>query len=319
MPTTPAPIQDRRLFAIGIILVTYVFFTMCDVAAKWMVLSGMPPLQVAFGRYVVQLAFMLGLALPRLGLGAFKSSNALLLTVRGLLLLGMTALNFISLLYLPLTLTATIMFTIPLMITALSVPMLGEKVGWRRWAAILVGFAGIIIIVQPWDAQFHWAVFLSLACSLSGAFYFILTRKLAGKESALVMQLYVGAVGALALLPFVVTGWVWPGSTFMWIVFLSVGIAAMTGHQIAIIAHHYAPASVLAPFGYTQVIWMALASWLIFAEPPDLWMFVGTPIVVASGLYIWLREHQLAKSVAMRASPSATEQVLAQDPEKSTY
>ncbi|WP_116652885.1 DMT family transporter [Pelagibacterium sediminicola] len=308
--------QDRRLFAIGIVLTTYIFFALCDTAAKWMVLSGIPPLQVAFGRYIVQFAFMLGLALPESGLGAFRSSRGLALTVRGFLLLGMTALNFTSLLYLPLTLTATIMFTIPLMITALSVPMLGEKVGWRRWVAILVGFAGIIVIVQPWGAQFHWAVFLSLACSFSGALYYIMTRKLAGKESALTMQLYVGAVGAIALLPFVITSWVWPDSIFMWIVFLSVGVAAMTGHQIAITAHRYAPASVLAPFGYTQIVWMALSSWLIFAEPPDMWMFVGTPIVAASGLYIWLRERELAKSVAMRASPSATDQVLAEEPGK---
>ncbi|WP_196259247.1 DMT family transporter [Pelagibacterium limicola] len=310
-----APTEDRRLFAIGIVLVTYVFFTACDAAAKWMVVNGMPPLQVAFGRYVVQFAFMLGLALPRLGLGAFRSSNTTLLVVRGMLLLGMTVLNFVSLIYLPLTVTATIMFSIPLLVTALSVPLLGETVGWRRWMAILVGFAGIVVIVQPWDAQFHWAVFLSLACSLSGAFYFILTRKLAGRESALVMQLYVGAVGAIALLPFVVFGWVWPDSLFTWAIFLSVGIAAMIGHQIAIAAHRYAPASVLAPFGYSQIIWMSLASWLIFAQPPDIWLFVGAPIVIGSGLYIWLRERALVKSIAARVSPSAYDQVLADEPD----
>jgi drug/metabolite transporter (DMT)-like permease len=296
MSQSAAPHQDRRMFAIGVILVTYVFFTACDVAAKYLVTSGMPPLQVAFGRYLVQFAFMLGLALPERGLMAFQSRNVPLLTLRGFLLLGMTALNFVALIYLPLTLTATIMFSIPLLVTALSVPILGEKVGWRRWMAILVGFAGIIIIVQPWDTQFHWAVFLSIACSLSGAFYFILTRKLAGQETTLIMQLYVGAVGAFALLPFVVIGWVWPETIWTWVAFVGVGVAAMIGHQIAITAHRYAPASVLAPFGYTQVIWMSLASWLIFAQPPDIWMFVGTPIVIGSGLYIWVRERKLAKT-----------------------
>lgn len=310
MSEVAAPPQDRRLFAIGIILFTYIFFTLCDVAAKWMVLSGMPALQVAFGRYFVQFAFMLGVALPGLGINAFRSRNAPLLTIRATALLIMTVLNFISLLYLPLTITATIMFSIPLLVTALSVPLLGERVGWRRWVAILIGFIGILVIVRPWDAEFHWAVILSIACSFCGAFYFILTRKLAGQETTNVMQLYVGAVGTLGLMPFVVLGWVWPDSIANWIIFISTGVAAMIGHQIATTAHRYAPASVLAPFGYTQIIWMALASWLVFAQPPDIWMFIGTPIVIGSGLYIWLRERQLAKATVTPVSPANAEDVV---------
>lgn len=310
MSNVSAPPQDRRLFAIGIILFTYIFFTLCDVAAKWMVLSGMPAHQVAFGRYFVQFAFMLGLALPKSGLNAFASNNVPLLIVRGLTLLVMTALNFASLLYLPLTITATIMFSIPLLVTALSGPMLGERVGWRRWMAIFVGFLGILVIVRPWDAEFHWAVILSIICSFCGALYFILTRKLAGQETTNVMQLYVGAVGTIGLLPFVIFGWVWPTSGTEWLIYIAVGVAAMIGHQIATTAHRYAPASVLAPFGYTQVIWMALASWLVFAQPPDIWMLIGTPIVIGSGLYIWLRERQLAKPTVTPVSPANAEDVV---------
>ena len=288
--------QDRRLYGIGLVLVTYFFFTICDTCAKWMALSGMPPAQVAFGRYLVQFAFMLGLALPQMGLGAFRTSRPVLQILRASGLLAMTAFNFFAVLYLPLTLTSSITFGMPLLITALSVPLLGEQVGWRRWMAIVVGFVGILIVVQPWSAEFHWAVFLSLGSITAGAFYFILTRKLTATESTMSLQLYAGMVGTVCLLPFALTDWVWPEGPMAWIIFLGVGLAAMTGHAISIIAHRYAPASVLAPFAYTQIVWMTLSSWLIFAQPPGMWLFVGGPVVIGSGLYIWLRERQLAKT-----------------------
>ncbi|WP_404405461.1 DMT family transporter [Pelagibacterium halotolerans] len=296
MSTTLAPQQERPLYAIGIVLFTYFFFTLCDTAAKWLVLSGIPPLETAFMRYLVQLAFMAGLTLPRAGLSAFRTQRPVQQVARALALLGMTAFNFFAVLYLPLTITSTIMFGIPLLITALSVPFLGEQVGWRRWTAVVVGFTGILIIVQPWGAEFHWAVIFSLCCTLSGSIYYIFTRKLAKTETTVSMQLYGGLVGAVLLLPFAAANWVWPDAFWTWVAFFGVGLAAMTGHQIAIIAHRFAPASTLAPFGYTQIIWMSLSSWLIFAQPPDIWLFVGAPIVVGSGLYIWLRERKLAKA-----------------------
>lgn len=308
MSQSPAPHQDRRLYAIGIVLITYVFFTVCDIAAKWLVTTGIPPLQAAFARFTVQFVFMLGLALPGVGMGVFRGNNIPLLVLRGAMLLSMTALNFIALIYLPLTITSAVMFTIPLMVTALSVPILGERVGWRRWLAILAGFIGVLVIVQPWGAEFHWAVFLILGCSFAGAVYFTLTRKLAGREATNTMQIYVGLVGMVGLLPFAVAGWVWPASPLAWVALISIGLAAMTGHQIAIAAHRYAPASVLAPFGYSQIIWMTLGSWLIFAEPPDIWMFVGTPIVIGSGLYIWMRERRLAKAAVIAVSPQVADQ-----------
>ena len=298
--------QDRRVFAIGLVLITYVFFTICDTCAKWMALSGMPPTQVAFGRYALQFAFMAGLLLPRHGLSAFRTSRPVLQVLRGMGLLGMTAFNFFAVLYLPLTVTSSIMFGMPLLITALSVPLLGEQVGWRRWMAIVVGFIGILIVVQPWGADFHWAVFLSLASITSAGFYFILTRKLTATETTNSLQLYGGLVGTVCLLPFALMNWSWPDGPFAWIIFLGVGLTAMTGHQISIIAHRYAPASVLAPFAYSQIVWMTLSSWLIFAQPPTVWLLVGGPVVIGSGLYIWMRERALAKQqVSPTSAPEA--------------
>lgn len=299
--------QDRRLFAIGLGLVTYIFFTLCDSCAKWMAVSGMPPLQVAFGRYALQFAFVAGFALPHSGFAALKTKRPVLQVVRALGLLGMTAFNFFALAYLPLTLTSSITFGMPLLITALSVPLLGEHVGWRRWAAILVGFVGILIVVQPWDASFHWAVFLSLASISSAAIYFILTRKLTATESTISLQLYTGLVGTVCLLPFALWNWEWPSGWLAWMVFLGVGVTAMIGHQISIAAHRYAPASVLAPFAYSQIIWMTASSWLIFNEPPTVWLLVGSPIVIGSGLYIWMRERRLARESVSPISPAEAE------------
>lgn len=300
--------QDRAPFAIGLVLVTYVFFTICDTCAKWMALSGMPPTQVAFGRYALQFAFMAGLLLPRHGLSSFKTSRPVLQVLRGFGLLGMTAFNFFAVLYLPLTVTSSIMFGMPLLITAMSVPFLGEHVGWRRWMAIVVGFVGILIIVQPWGTEFHWAVFLSLGSIISAGFYFILTRKLTATESTNSLQLYAGLVGTVCLLPFALLNWTWPDGPIAWLIFLGVGLAAMTGHQFSIVAHRYAPASVLAPFAYSQIIWMTLSSWLIFSQPPTLWLFVGGPIVIGSGLYVWMREQALAKRSVSPLSSTAAEQ-----------
>lgn len=300
--------QDRRLFAIGLVLTTYIFFAICDTCAKWMAVSGMPPAQVAFGRYALQFAFMAGLLLPRFGLASFRTGRPVLQILRGFGLLGMTAFNFFAVLYLPLTVTSSIMFGMPLLITALSVPFLGEQVGWRRWLAIVIGFLGILIIVQPWGADFHWAVFLSLGSIISAGFYFILTRKLTATETTNSLQLYAGLVGTLCLLPFALANWTWPEGPVAWLIFLGVGAAAMTGHQISIIAHRYAPASVLAPFAYSQIIWMTLSSWLIFSQPPTVWLFVGGPIVIGSGLYIWLRERELAKASVSPTSSVEAEQ-----------
>ncbi len=297
--------QDRPLVGIGLLIAANLFFAVCDSCAKWMALSGMPPTQVAFGRYLLQLAFIAGLTMPGAGLSAFATSRPVLQVLRACGLMGMTVFNFFAVAFLPLTITSSISFGMPLLIAALSVPLLGEHVGWRRWSAILVGFFGILVIIRPWGADFNWAVLLSLGSITSGALYMILTRKLTTTESTLTLQLYAGLVGAVVLLPIALSNWTWPDVWWHWLVFAGVVLAAMTGHQIAIIAHRFAPASVIAPFAYSQIIWMTLSSWIVFHQPPSAWLFVGGPIVVGSGLYLWLRERQLAKA---RQVPLSTRQ-----------
>jgi len=232
-----------------------------------------------------------------------KTGSLKLQIFRALALLGATGCNFVAVQYLPLTVTGAIAFTAPLLICALSVPFLGETVGWRRWTAIGVGFLGVLIIVRPGTDAFHPASLLCLLAAFSTAFYMLLTRRVSAFDSPATSQFYVGIVATVVLLPFVVFFWSWPSTLDGWIAFFAVGIFGFLGHQLITMASGLAPATVLAPFSYFQIIFMALSSWLIFAQPPDIWLYVGAPIVIMSGLYIWLRERSLAKPVLPVTAP----------------
>jgi drug/metabolite transporter (DMT)-like permease len=292
------PIEERRLAGIALVLVGYLMFTVIDSCAKWLLQSGLPTTEVVFVRYAGQLLLVSALFLPAHGRAVLTTRRPWLEVARGLCLMASTACNFTAILFLPLTVTASITFTTPLMLCALSIPLLGETVGWRRWLAIIVGFAGVLVIVQPGTAAFHPAVILSLVGALFAALYLLLTRKLAGVDAVTTQQFYAAAVATACLVPFVVLGgWVWPADAAGWFAFGTIGAAALIGHQVLTTAHRFAPASVLAPFGYFQIIFMTASSWLIFNQPPNVWIYIGAPIVIASGLYIWLRERRLSKNI----------------------
>lgn len=292
------PLEDRRLLGIGLVLFGYFCFSVIDSCAKWLMLRGLPPMEVVFVRYLGQFILVLALFTPRRGPRALIETRAPWIeAIRGLCLLGSTICNFVAIIFIPLTVTASINFTMPLILCALSIPLLGEHVGWRRWLAILVGFAGVLIIVRPGTAAFHPAMLLSLLGVIFTAFYFLLTRKLAGVDSTTTQQFFAAGTATLCLVPFALGGWVWPSGPETWIPFILIGAAALVGHQAITVAHRFAPASVLAPFNYSLIVYLTASSWLVFNQPPDIWIFVGAPIVMASGFYIWLRERQLAKPV----------------------
>lgn len=290
-----APLEERRLFAIGLALAAFLLFTGIDTSAKWLVLHDIPSEQVVFLRYAGHFLLILAIVLPRQGLSVFRTASLSTELVRAVALLATTILNFLAVLYLPLTVTGAVGFAMPLLVCALSVPLLGETVGLRRWVAIFVGLVGVLIVIQPFGSDFHWAIMFSCGSVLCVAFYTILTRKLSGRDSAGTMQVFTGIVGTAAMAPFALAVWAWPAESVTWIPFILIGVFGLAGHLVFTVAHRFAPASVLAPFAYSQMIYMTVSSWLIFHQPPDIWLFIGAPIVVASGLYIWLRERQLAK------------------------
>ncbi|WIY53698.1 DMT family transporter [Devosia sp. YIM 151766] len=293
MSSSFAPPGERRLLGIGLALAAYFMFTGIDSSAKWLGLVGISFVQIVFLRYAIHLFLVAAIHLPRHGTKLIRTGSLKLQILRALTLLGATLCSFLAVQYLPLTVTGAIAFTAPLFICALSVPMLGETVGWRRWTAIGVGFAGILVVVRPGTEAFHPASLLSLAAAFSTAFYMLFTRRVSSFDSAATSQFYVGAFSTIVLLPFVLFYWSWPSTPDGWFAFFAVGIFGFVGHQLITVASGLAPASVLAPFSYFQIIFLAAASWLVFNQPPDIWLYVGAPIVIGSGLYIWLRERQL--------------------------
>lgn len=282
---------------IGLMLLAYFVFSFIDTSAKWLALLGLPALQLSFMRYVGH--FVISLCLIAQGgfdLNRFLTEKMLLVVLRGALLMGSTVLNFIAIRYLPLSLTATILFSAPIIICALSMPLLGERVGAWRWGAIMLGFIGIVVAIRPFHDSFHWAVILSLAGATCFAMYSILTRKLSGVVAGNTLQFYAGMVGTVVLLPFAIAQWQNPVSAFDWVLMVLLGFFGWFGHELLTRALAYAPASTLTPFGYSFILYLTIWSYIIFGETPDGWTKIGASIIIMSGLIIWFRERQLVKS-----------------------
>ncbi|MEP3274990.1 MAG: DMT family transporter [Stappiaceae bacterium] len=287
----PRTNEHRPLLAIGFVLIAYFMFSCIDTGAKWLAYAGLPAMQLAFMRYAGHFAISLTVVMKGgMRIDRFHSDKFLLTILRGVLLAASTVFNFIAIRYLPLTLTSTILFLAPIIVCALSWPLLGEKVGAYRIAAILAGFVGILIAVRPFGESLHWAVFLSLGAAVSFSFYTLLTRKLSGIVATDTMQFYSGLVGTVALAPFALANWENPEGMSDWAIFIGLGILGYYGHELLTRAHGFASASSLSPFAYSFMIYLTVWSFFVFDNLPDLWTIVGAVVVASAGLVIWARE-----------------------------
>jgi drug/metabolite transporter (DMT)-like permease len=288
--------QDLPMAGIALTLFAYLTFSCLDTSAKWLVLAGIPALQIGFMRYALH--FVVSAAMVARhggGLSRFGSDRLGLVLVRAVLLMMSTLCNFVAIRYIPLTLTATIMFSAPIIVTALSGPVLGERVGPWRWGAIVAGFVGVVVAIRPFDADFHWAAFLSLTGAASFAGYQLLTRMLAGKVSSDTMQLYSGFVGTFVLMPFAFTVWQSPATPLDWTLLFGVGLLGWFGHDMLTRAYGMASASVLTPFSYSMMLYLGVWSWMIFDQTPTRPTMIGAAIVMSAGLVIWVRERAAAR------------------------
>ena len=285
-----SPREDRPTAAVLIMASAIFLFTLIDTSAKWLIIAGLPAMQVVFSRYAGAFLTVLIFFIPRHGMGEFRSNRPWIQVLRALALLGSTVFNFLALRYLPITLTIAMFFAVPIVVTLLSIPILGERVGLRRFLAVLTGFIGVLVIVQPWGAQFHWAVFLSIGALFSASIYFVLTRLLAGIDNNSTSQLWTNGLATLALAPIALQNAVWPENTLNMLVFLFIGFLGGVSHILATLAFRFAQASVLAPVTYVQVIYATAAGYLVFNTLPTIWTAIGTAIIIASGVYIWQRE-----------------------------
>lgn len=289
----PKAREDKPMLGLGLMCVALAMFTSIDTSAKWLILVGLPVLQVVFVRYAGHFITSALAFIPKEGLGAFRSNAPKLQLLRAAFLLASTVFNFAALKYLPITITTAVYFASPIVITILSVVFLGERIGIRRVAAIVVGFVGVMVVVQPWGAAFHPAMFLSLGGLFCASGYFVLTRRLAGVESNSTSQLWASGLATMALAPFGLWVWIWPDTALGWGVMCMIGVFGATGHGIAVAAHRFADASSLAPMVYIQVIYATASGFFIFGNLPTWATATGTTIIIASGIYIWRREREL--------------------------
>jgi len=277
-----------RMGGIALTICAFILFAGLDSCAKYLGAS-LPVGQVVFLRYGLAVLYAVFYVWFSSGPRAFRTSKPKLQIIRGLLLVVSTLANFIAVRYLRLDQTSAIMFSSPLWVCALSIPMLGETVGPRRWVAVAIGFVGILVIIRPGTENFHWAMLLSLISSVSIAFYLIISRMVAPFDTSQTSVFYASIVGALASAPFAPMNWV-PPSGYEWLLIVVMALCGGIGHHILGQAHRMAPAPVLAPFIYTQIISMTAMGYLFFGDVPDGWTFTGVAIVVISGLYLLYRE-----------------------------
>ncbi len=266
------------------ILTAVLCFSSIDTTGKY--LSGFYPVpEVVWVRYSVHALLMIAFLAPRIGWGLIRTAQPGGQIVRAGLLLGSTLCNFSALAFLPLAEVKAISFVSPLLVTVFAVWLLREHVTLSRWAAVVVGFLGVLFIIRPGSHMLSWAAFLALGTALCYSLYQIMTRKFSEDEDPIVTLFFSAIVGCVVLSVVVPFMWVTPALAHVPL-FLYLGTAGMVGHFLLIKALELERASVLSPFGYTQLIWVTFFGYLVFGQWPDRHAFIGMAVIVGSGLYV---------------------------------
>jgi drug/metabolite transporter (DMT)-like permease len=285
--------EDRPQAGIMMMLAAWFLFSLVDTSARWLALAGVPAMMLTFFRYGGHFAISIGV-IARGGFTAdrFHTSHFWQVAVRAAILISATLSNFYALHFLPLSITSAIMFSAPVLLCFLSWPLLGERVGPWRMLAILLGFTGVLIVIRPFGVGFHPAMLLCLYNALAMALYSIMTRKLAGVVATETQQFYMGLLGTTVMLPFAVWSWQMPESALHWGLLLGLGTFGWAGHQLLTNAHRFASASVLTPYTYSFMIYVAVLGYVIFGALPDRWTVIGALFIVTAGIIIWKREQR---------------------------
>jgi drug/metabolite transporter (DMT)-like permease len=251
-----------------------------------------PATQITWARFTGHLLVMLVVFLPRYRWALLRPRLPAMQIGRSILMLASNLLFVMAIGSVPLATASAIGFTAPLIVTALSVPLLGESVGWRRWSAVLVGFAGTLIVIRPSSGFADPAVLLLLGSSLAYALYQVATRWVGHHDNAATGIIFTALFGSLAMslaIPFI---FVMPRSLFDGLLFCSLGLLGGFGHYLVIRAFQCGAAAVIAPLGYVELVGTAVLGYLIFGNFPDLWTWAGAGLIIASGIYIALRERR---------------------------
>ena len=296
--------RRQRLAGIALMCGAVALFACLDTMAKYLN-TQMNAFEVVWARYTSAFLLTLFVSNPFTEPGLMRSRRPLLQFTRGTLLVASTALNFLALRWLQLDEALSIIFTFPFIVAIASGPMLGEWIGWRRWTAIGVGFAGVLLIVRPGFQGMHPAAGLSFAATICYGLYAVTTRIASRFDSNQTSLFYNNAVGAALMLPVIPFVWQRPATWLIALILLGTGVLGSLGHYFLIAGHRFAPASVLAPFVYTQLIWVVILGYVVFNHVPTLWTMAGAALVVGSGLYMLWRERQLSQSTTNEAALEA--------------
>jgi len=274
--------------AIILNLSAWVMLPIMDGFAKYLS-ADMPVLQITWARYFFTVFFTLPFMFFFFRKNLTWSTQPKLQIFRGLTLLSANILFFYSISIISMAKALTLAFVAPLITTALSPIFLGEKVGVRRWSAVIIGFVGSLIVIQPGFIEFNLASISALGTGFFYGIYLVITRKLHSSDSPLLTLLLTGVVGAVLASFFVPVVWINP--TFnQWSLLALMGIFACLGHLFLILSLKYADASKLAPFGYFEIVTNVILGYYFFGDFPHYWTWVGLAIIVCSGIYISLRE-----------------------------
>ena len=276
--------------AITFNLLAWIMLPIMDGFAKYLS-STLPVLQITWSRYFFTVVIALPIMLIFFRKNLTWTEQPKLQLIRGLLLFCANVLFFYSISIISLAKALTLAFIAPLIVTALSPFLLGEKVGFRRWAAVVTGFVGSLIVIRPGFVELNLASIAALGTGVLYGFYLIITRKLHDADNPLLTLLLTGIVGAILGTMIIPTVWVQPTIT-EWYMMFAIGFFASIGHLFLILSLKYADASKLAPFSYFEIVTNIIIGYFFFNHFPDYWHFFGLFIIISSGIYIFRREIQ---------------------------
>ena len=275
--------------AITFNLLAWVMLPIMDGFAKYLS-SDLPVLQITWARYFFTVAFTLPIMFFFFKKNLVWTDKPKLQLIRGLILLTANVCFFYSISIISLAKALTLAFIAPLIVTAFSPIFLGEKVGFRRWSAVIIGFIGSMVVIRPGFVEINLASLAALGTGVMYGFYLMITRKLSSSDNPLLTLLLTGVVGAIIIsfvMPFV---WIKP-TLNQWSMMAAIGIFACVGHLFIILSLKYADASKLAPFSYFEIVTNIIIGYYFFSDFPDKWTFVGLFIIILSGIYISRREN----------------------------
>ncbi|MEM9278459.1 MAG: DMT family transporter [Pseudomonadota bacterium] len=291
--------------AMAIMVGAMLFAPVMDAIAKGLATSfDVSPATVTFSRFVVQTVFLFGFVSIAWRNGILPYYFSPMNVLRGMIMGLAAMLFFTAVKYMPLADAISIFFVEPIIVMLMSAVFLGETVGWRRLLAAVIGFGGAIIVIRPSYELFGLVSLLPLGTAFLFSVYLILTRKVGSNEDPLIMQFFAGIGGVILCSTVLVFGTLIgsedfgltiPADVRAWSLLLGIGLFAVASHLLIVIAFSMAPASILAPFQYVEIISATILGYLIFGDFPDLTKWVGIFIIIGSGAYIFLREQRIEK------------------------